>query len=641
MAPGKNVKSDRIHKSDKPSFLKDLLQRRVPQILGIYLGTSWAIVEFLDWLISRYSLTTAIPDIGLLILASFIPSVILLAYFHGKPGRDKWHRIETFAIPANVIISFLILLMVFKGNYPADDTSAIYSTGEIKNLSPIDDPRRVAVLYFETRGGDDDSELLSKGITESLIDELSSIKELFVISQNGSELYRNSDLKLEEIGKSLGVGIIVNGNINIVNDQIRIRISLVNAKSGNQFESQKFYYRRGELFQLIEDVTSTVSDYLRKQIGKEFSKVEVKTSTSVAKAWEYYYMAEELVGRIDNTGNNILNNGNILLSADSILTLAEEADPEWILPVIKRGMNSYKQSRLGGKTWEEISKWIDDGLLHSERALVIDPRNPDALELKATLLYWRYLNNLTDDPESDLSQAETLYKQAININPKQASALNSLSHLYQLKGWWAEAKNAAKSAYQLDPFLKNADVAVLRLITVSYDTGDSKEVKYWCEEGLNRFPLNYRFREGKILFYTMKDIKPDVKDAWTQFEKYAEYLPQDEKEYRYKYGLQLMGMVLARAELPDSARTVATMGRASGPENPNRELAYLESITRAWIGDLDESVRLFGIYTSANPGFAEGFREIYQQGDYEWLIESLFEALIDQPRFRALLGLDI
>ena len=640
MAPGKNGKSDRINKSKQNPFLKDLLQRRVPQILGIYLGTSWAIVEFLDWLISRYSLSNVIPDIGLVILASFIPSVIILAYFHGKPGRDKWQRMETFAIPANMVVSFLILLMIFKGKIAGDNLSTIYSTGQIENLSPVEDPRRVAVLYFETRGGGDDSELLSKGITESLIDELSSIKELFVISQNGSELYRNSELKLEEIGKSLGVGIIVNGNINIVNDQIRVRISLVNAESGNQFESQKFEYHRGELFQLIEDITSTVSDYLRKQIGQEFNRVKVVTSTSAAKAWEYYYMAEDLVGSIDNAVNNNLNTGKILLSADSILTLAEEADPGWILPVIRRGMLSYQQSRLGHSAWEETRKWIDDGLLHSERALAVDPGNPDALELKATLLYWRYLNNLSDDPESDFNQAEALFEQAIDINPKQASAYNSLSHLYLGKGWEAEAKNAAKSAYQQDPFLKDADVALWRLSIISYDMGDSKELKYWCEEGLNRFPDNYRFREGKIILYSMPDINPDVEDAWNHFDKYVELLPKNEKEFRYKRGLQFMGMVLARAELKDSARIVAVKGRASGTEDPIRELAYLESVTRAWIGDLDESIRLFGIYLSANPGFTEGYKYIFENEDLPWFIKSLYEPLKDQPRFKSLIGLD-
>lgn len=468
------------------------------------------------------------------------------------------------------------------------------------------------------------------------------MEELFVISQNGSELYRNSNLKLEEIGKLLKVGIIVNGTLNIVNDQIRVRISLVKAKTGNQFKSAKFDYDRREIFPLIDDITTTVSDYLRKQIGQELNKVEVFIGTSVTKSWEYYYGAEDLARSIDyHKDFTTISASKNLLIADSLLELAEKADPRWILPVIQRGWLSYRQTRLDGITWEDSKKWINNGPFHCERAQDIDPGHPDALELKATLLYWRYLNNLSDNPDSDLDQAEALFKQAIKANPKQATALNSLSHLYLYKGWWAEAKNAAKSAYQIDPFLKDADVALWRLITISYDLGDSKELKYWCEEGLNRFPEDYRFREGKILLYSMPDIKPDIEDAWSHFNKYVELLPQHEKEYRSKHALQLMGMVLARAEMLDSARAIAIQGRMPGPEDPTRELAFLESITRAWIGDLDESIRLFGIYLSANPGFNEGYRELYEDGDLEWLLISLFKSLDDQPRFKILIGLDI
>ena len=46
-----------------------------------------------------------------------IPSVIILAYFHGSPGKDKWGRIEKIGIPCNVLLSIIILFVVF---YPKD-----------------------------------------------------------------------------------------------------------------------------------------------------------------------------------------------------------------------------------------------------------------------------------------------------------------------------------------------------------------------------------------------------------------------------------------------------------------------------------------------------------------------------------------
>lgn len=49
-------------------LLKDLLQRHIRQILGIYLGASWAIKEFLDWLINQFSISPHLPEFVFLIL---------------------------------------------------------------------------------------------------------------------------------------------------------------------------------------------------------------------------------------------------------------------------------------------------------------------------------------------------------------------------------------------------------------------------------------------------------------------------------------------------------------------------------------------------------------------------------------------
>jgi hypothetical protein len=97
------------------TIVKDLIQRRVPQILGIYLATSWAIIEFLDWLINRFSISPHLPEFGLVILASMIPTVLLLAYFHGKPGRDTWTKIEKIGIPTNALAAIFLLLFLFRG----------------------------------------------------------------------------------------------------------------------------------------------------------------------------------------------------------------------------------------------------------------------------------------------------------------------------------------------------------------------------------------------------------------------------------------------------------------------------------------------------------------------------------------------
>ena len=46
-----------------------------------------------------------------------IPSILILSYFHGAPGKDKWNRIERIGIPLNIVISLIVMAVTF---YPKD-----------------------------------------------------------------------------------------------------------------------------------------------------------------------------------------------------------------------------------------------------------------------------------------------------------------------------------------------------------------------------------------------------------------------------------------------------------------------------------------------------------------------------------------
>ena len=89
----------------------------MPQILAIYGAGCWTVVQIVEWIIDRYLISPHLTDLCLIGMLSFIPSVAIIAYFHGTPGRDKWHPIEKIGIPINIIASVLILFIAF---YPKD-----------------------------------------------------------------------------------------------------------------------------------------------------------------------------------------------------------------------------------------------------------------------------------------------------------------------------------------------------------------------------------------------------------------------------------------------------------------------------------------------------------------------------------------
>ena len=92
-------------------MIKEVLNRRIPQILGSYIVAATSLVLFMDWLSARYEFPQYYVTIALFGIVSIIPSVLILAYFHGAPGKDEWNKLEKVGIPMNVIFIALMILL--------------------------------------------------------------------------------------------------------------------------------------------------------------------------------------------------------------------------------------------------------------------------------------------------------------------------------------------------------------------------------------------------------------------------------------------------------------------------------------------------------------------------------------------------
>ena len=93
------------------TFIKELIHRRIPHIIGSYLIAGTSLILFVDWLVNRYTLPEYYTTLCLFGVIAIMPSVVILAYFHGAPGRDEWTKIEKIGVPVNIIFIFLVLLI--------------------------------------------------------------------------------------------------------------------------------------------------------------------------------------------------------------------------------------------------------------------------------------------------------------------------------------------------------------------------------------------------------------------------------------------------------------------------------------------------------------------------------------------------
>ena len=99
------------------SLIKIFLERRIPQILGSYFIAGTSLIFFIQYLVDKYQFPSHYPTLGLFGLIGILPSVIILSYFHGAPGKDEWTKVEKYSVPINIIFLLVILLVGFRSDW--------------------------------------------------------------------------------------------------------------------------------------------------------------------------------------------------------------------------------------------------------------------------------------------------------------------------------------------------------------------------------------------------------------------------------------------------------------------------------------------------------------------------------------------
>ena len=498
------------------------------------------------------------------------------------------------------------------------------------------DPRDIAVLYFQQRSPQDSLGYLADGLTEELIHQLSGVPTLRVISQNGVEPYRHTNVSPEGVARTLKVGTLVQGIVAQSGGRLRLTVALIDGATGAELGSTTLERPQQEIFALQDDLAQEVAIFLRKRLGEEVQKkMAITRAKTHPRAWHLVQQAGEHTRDIDELLAAGDTNGAAvhLDKADSMLALAEREEPKWSRPSVARGRIAYSRLDLIGTVDRPyFERWIASSLVHADRALRINPEDPEGLELRGTLRYERWMLNLARNPAEAsqlLSGAQADLEAAVAQDPTAAGAWTVLSHIRMNQSQSSLAKIAALRAYQADPYLASAQQTLWRLFQSSLDLEDAQESKRWCEEGQRRFPESYRFAECQLWLYALKTTTPAPGRLRPLYEKYLELTPLNVRSFNEHYGQMLVAIAQARAGLRDSADATARRARADTTIDETRELALLEAIVRTMLGEQDEALHHLGLYLSANPQMREGWAR-----DRTWW----FRELRNDPRYQRLVG---
>jgi tetratricopeptide (TPR) repeat protein len=169
------------------SLSTEIRERRVLPALGVYVGASWVVVEILDRLVERYYLSPYLTDIVFWGLYSLVPAVILLAWTHGRPGKDRVTRAEKVGVPINIIATIGLLVTVFGGKDLSATADLVTVSNELGQQERHYVPReayrqRLATFFWSNESGDASLDWLQYGVTELLTQDLQQNPFLLVAS---------------------------------------------------------------------------------------------------------------------------------------------------------------------------------------------------------------------------------------------------------------------------------------------------------------------------------------------------------------------------------------------------------------------------------------------------------------------------
>ncbi len=539
----------------------------------------------------------------------------------GRTGRRSLPRKAIAAVSAVAAVGIGFGIWQF---WPGGGSGSAVSAGGL-------DPANVAVLYFDDLSSTGELGHVADGLTEGLIDQLAQVRGLDVVSLNGVAQYRDTELARDSIARALSAGSLVLGSVEPAGDRLRVTTRLVDGESGVDIERASFELPAADLLAAQDSIVESTSRFLRQLLGEEVRIRERRAGTASVEAWTLVQRAE----RARKEGEELRSEDrdrafDAYRQADSLLRLAEAADPDWPDPVIQRARTVYATSRLYDRDPQQAGEWIEVGLGVAERALELSPNDAEALEVRGTLRYFKWLHHLVDDPD----QAEHLYESArqdleaaVQTDPQLARGYSLLSHLYSQTGDLMSVAIAAQRAYQEDAYLRNADVIISRLFTVSYDLEQHSQAARWCAEGRRRFADDYRFARCRLMLMTMPEAEADVELAWQTVAEWGELSPERLAEYHGHLARMYVGGVLARAGLADSAARVLEGARADRELDPRRDLAWTEAYMRVLLGDHDEAIDLLTQYMAANPDQIHGADS---EADVYWW----WKDLRDDPRFQ-------
>src|SRR5262249_19102579 len=160
----------------------------------------------------------------------------------------------------------------------------------------------LAVLPLVNLNADDDHEYFSDGLTEELINVLSRLEGLRVMSRTSAFEFKGKAIDIRAIGAQLGVANVLEGSVRKSDDRLRVTVRLVNTDDGCQLWTGRFDRTMTDIFDIQDEIAQTIASSLEIALASRGGQALVKRYTGDMEAYQLYLRGRFHWNRRSNEG---------------------------------------------------------------------------------------------------------------------------------------------------------------------------------------------------------------------------------------------------------------------------------------------------------------------------------------------------
>jgi adenylate cyclase len=333
---------------------------------------------------------------------------------------------------------------------------------------PLPDKPSIAVLPFVNMSGDPEQEYFSDGISEEIITALSKTPKLFVIARNSTFTYKGKPVRVQQVGRELGVRYVLEGSVRKAGDEVRITAQLVDAKTGNHLWAERYDRDLKDVFAVQDDISMKIITALQVKLTEgEQAHLYAKRTENIDAYLKCLEAREHLLG--------LNRDGNILARQR-----AEEAivlDPGYSIVYSLLGMTHIVD------IWFKWSKSPKESMVRAfefaKKALDLDESNPGPHQILSFIYLFKRQH------EKAIAECE----RAVALAPNNTDAINHLGQILRFSGRAKEAVPMHERAIRLNPIPPAHYLYQLGLCYIFI--GEFEKAIAVCKKGLHKNPDDF------------------------------------------------------------------------------------------------------------------------------------------------------